>query len=328
MNLKRTYQGYPQLEEFCRRLELMLSSENIQKVWKSLETRRPTTLRANTLKISSQELEKKLVELNIETEKVPWFKDAFIVKNQTLRELIELDLYKQGFFYVQSLSSMIPPLVLDPKPGEKILDICAAPGSKTTQMAALMENQGEIVANDTSQVRIWRMEANLKIQGVTNVTITKMAGQAIWQKYSEYFDKTLVDVPCSMEGRIFLDDPKTHRNWSPQKIKELSKMQKWILRSAISATKPGGTIVYSTCTLAPEENEKVIEWILKKEKSAVVLEEINLPNLSTYPAILNWKNKMYREDIKKTLRILPSEKMEGFFVACLKKIKSTVISRH
>src|SRR3989344_419590 len=137
---------------------------------------------------------------------------------------------------------MIPALILNPKPGEKVLDICAAPGSKTTQIAAMMENKGELVANDINQIRVYKLESNLKMQGVTNVIVTKLPAEAIWKKVPEQFDKTLVDVPCSMEGIFYCGDPKTFTHWSTKKVHYLAKHQKLILRSAVSATKPGGTI--------------------------------------------------------------------------------------
>ena len=236
------------------------------------------------------------------------------------------DLYSQGFFYIQSLSSMVPPLVLNPQPGEKILDLTAAPGSKTTQIAMLMKNTGEIVANDKSTIRNYKLTANLKIQGVKNTKVENLPGQILWKKYPECFDKTLVDVPCSMEGRINLADEKSYEDWSTNKIHYLEEVQKFLLRSAISATKPGGEIVYSTCTLAPEENEGVIDWLLIKEKGKVIVEDIDLTFSDKSSSLTRWNNKIFSKEIKKTLRIFPSFLMEGFYIAKLKKLSSTIPS--
>src|SRR6185503_4177192 len=131
----------------------------------------------------------------------------------------------------------------------------------------LMENRGQIIANDMSRVRLYKLAANLKTLGVTNVTTMHMRAQDLWRKFPNVFDKVLADVPCSLEGRFLTTNPKTYKNWSVKKIKILSDHQKHILRSAVSAAKPGATIVYSTCTLAPEENEEVVDWILKKDPS-------------------------------------------------------------
>ncbi len=322
--MKQLWRDLP--KKFLERLELIVAQEKRDDVLKAFSQKRPTTLRVNTLKITAVQLIDQLKQAKIELESVPWWKNAFIVKNVSLRQLTELDLYKQGFFYVQSLSSMLPPLFLDPKPGEKVLDITAAPGSKATQMAALMENQGEIVANDNSPIRILKLEANIKIQGVTNAKIEQGAGQMLWTRYPEYFDKALVDVPCSMEGRMCAIDPKSYEHWSTQKIKELTQRQRFLLRAAISATKPGGCIVYSTCTLAPEENEGVVDWILRKEKGAVDIEPIELEKLDYSPGRTSWNNRDYDSRVTQTLRVLPSIVMEGFFVAKFKKLKSNIPS--
>ena len=314
-------------QDFVDRLKLLIPKDKFYDVLESFASRRPTTIRANTLKRSASELHKTLTDQGAELESINWNPLAFVVKKPELRDLTNTEAYKNGELYVQSLSSMVPPLVLSPQSGERVLDIAAAPGSKTTQMAAQMGNIGEIVANDTSHVRRYRLQANLAMQGVTIAKISKTDGRGIWQEYPEYFDKTLVDVPCSMEGRFLGSDAKTYKDWSQKKVKILSNLQRWILRSAISATKPGGTIVYSTCTLSPEENEGVIDWILQKETGNVELISIEIPNLPTSPALLSWGEKTYNEQIKKCVRILPNDLMEGFFVAKLKKLSSNIHSQ-
>ena len=148
-------------------------------------------------------------------------------------------------------------------------------------------------------------------------------GETLWKKFPEYFDRTLVDVPCTMEGRIQCDDPKTYEDWSTKKIKQLSMLQKYLLRSAISATKPGGVIVYSTCTLEPEENEEVIDWVLKREKGAIEIEKITIPGLELKSGISAW-NKPFDPQITNTARIIPSGQMEGFFIAKIRKLTSTL----
>lgn len=247
----------------------------------------PTTFRVNTLKSDFETVKNKInFEYTIH--------DQAFVTNHPLRAIQELDIYKNGEIYVQGLSSMLPPIILDPKPDEIILDICSAPGSKTSQIAAMMSNTGQIIANDNSRIRIYKLEANLKNLGVTNTTIVNSSGQSLWQKYPDYFDKSLVDVPCSMEGRFSSLNPKSYKDWSPKKVKELAQLQKFLLRSAFGCTKSGGTIVYSTCTLNTRENEEVVEWLLKKEAGKV--------------------------ELISTERINPSPTMEGFFVAKLLKV--------
>ncbi len=309
--------------EFLERLQGIVLEKDLSQVLAAFAAKRPTTLRANTLKISADDVFQKFTESGIELEKVPWWSTAFIVKNATLRQVTEHELYQSGSVYVQSLSSMIPPLVLDPQPNEKILDLTAAPGSKTTQIAALMKNTGEIIANDLSPVRLFKLQANVKMQGAKNVFVRRGPGEYFWKKFPEYFDRTLIDVPCSMEGRMNSNDPDTYEDWSLRKIKELSIRQCHLLRSAVSVTKVGGIIVYSTCTLAPEENENVVNWLLEREKGKVELEDISLEHVETSPAILAWQKKTFSPEVSKALRILPSSTMEGFFVAKLRKIAPT-----
>ncbi|HEX8932165.1 MAG TPA: RsmB/NOP family class I SAM-dependent RNA methyltransferase [Patescibacteria group bacterium] len=310
-------------EKFLERLKKLYSEKELKEILAAMQTKPLPSFRANTLKPTSAKLEQALKKQGFVLKRVNWYHDAFILTNKSVRELTETEEYKRGDIYIQNLSSMIPALVLNPKPDEKILDLCAAPGSKTTQMAALMHNQGEIMANDLSRQRLYKLIANLKMYGVTNTKTFNFPGQAIWKKFPEYFDKTLVDAPCSMEGRICLTVPETYQDWKLGKIKALERMQQYLLRSAISATKVGGTIVYSTCTLAPEENEGVIDWILKKEGNAIEIEKIEIDKLKLNKGVVHW-NKDLNPKVGLTTRINPSKTMEGFFIAKIRKVKPTI----
>jgi NOL1/NOP2/sun family putative RNA methylase len=310
--------------EFIYRLKKIIPPTQVNSVLHSFTVKRNTTFRINTLKAQTRIIRDAFFHNGVKLENVLWYKDCFILQNRTLRELTEFEEYKNGLVYVQSFSSMIPPLVLDPKPNDKVLDIAAAPGSKTTQMAAMMENKGEMLANDSSPIRRYKLEANLKIQGVKNTYISGFPAQGLWQKFPEFFDKTLCDVPCSMEGRFHTFEPESYKGWSEKKVKNLSKLQKWMLRSAISATKVGGRIVYSTCTMSPEENEEVIDWILEKENGNITIENFPIKNLQFTNGLKEWERKEYNPQVVKTARILPSKTMEGFFVASIKKIKSNI----
>jgi NOL1/NOP2/sun family putative RNA methylase len=314
-------------EQFQERLHQLLTDEQYQQVMEAFASPRLTTFRANTLKISANELEKELTATGIPLEQVQWWPNALKITDPAIRQIFH-ELYRNGSLYVQSLSSMLPPLVLDPQPGEKILDITAAPGSKTTQMAALMNNEGEILANDLSPVRLFKLQANLKMQGVTNTRVRRGPGEYIWKKFPEYFDRTLVDVPCTMEGRIDCTDPDSYADWSMKKIKQLTPRQCHLLRAAVSATKPGGIIVYSTCTLAPEENEAVVNWLIEKEQGRVVLEDIDIPGVPWVDGITHWQKKEFSPEMTKTKRVLPNPEMEGFYVAKLRKLSSNLYSAY
>ncbi|MEK7571227.1 MAG: RsmB/NOP family class I SAM-dependent RNA methyltransferase [Patescibacteria group bacterium] len=310
-------------EKLIGRLSELLPSQNDALLLHAFANKPLPAFRANTLKISTEKLPIRLENQGFLLKQLPWYPDAFVLQNKSVRELTETKEYEQGLLYIQNLSSMIPALVLTPQPNQKILDLCASPGSKTTQLADRMKNRGEIIANDLSRKRLFKLRDNLKAYGVTNATITNIPGQFIWKKYPEYFDRVLVDVPCSMEGRINVNDPKSYQDWSLKKIKELSNRQKYLLRSAVLATKPGGTVVYSTCTLAPEENEEVIDWVLEKEKGNIALQPIAIPHLQLASGIPSWQKKTFHPEVVKTSRIYPSQEMEGFFIAKIKKVRSS-----
>mgnify|MGYP000978255406 CR=1 FL=1 len=246
--------------------------------------------------------------------------NAFTLMNRTQKELTETTEYKDGLIYLQNASSQIPAVVLSPKPGDTVLDICAAPGSKTTQMAAMMENTGQIIANDMSRVRLYKLSSNLKSLGVTNTTTFHLRAQDMWRKFPNTFDKVLVDVPCSMEGRFIEGYEKSYKDWSLKKVAKLSSYQKQILHSAVSCTKPGGVIVYSTCTISPEENEEVISWFLNKHKGQVELVDVEINSKNVIPGLNDFGGEKYIEGIDKTKRIVPDDIFEAFYVAKLIKL--------
>ena len=223
----------------------------------------------------------------------------------------------RGLIYIQSLSSMLPPLVLDPRSGERILDLCAAPGSKTSQMAALMHNQGEMVCVENIRKRVYKLRAVLTLLGVTNARLVVTDGRRF--RDAQFFDRVLVDAPCSSEGRFNPRDPKTLAYWSPRKIKEMARKQKGLLLNGLRLVKKGGVLVYSTCTFAPEENEAVVDWVLRKTAGAVEVLPVAVPNIKTYATLAGWSGRPFDARIRDCARILPTPEMEGFFIAKLKK---------
>lgn len=274
---------------------------------------RYTTLRVNTLKYNIQDLMRYFKENNIKFERVPWYNDALVIKNTDERKLQKLEIYEKGYIYIQSLSSMVPPIVLNPKSGEKVLDLTAAPGSKTTELAALMKNEGYILANELDKIRCERLKYNVEKQGAQIIEIVNGRGEKIGNKYPEYFDKVLLDTPCSGEGRFVVGSLATYRDWSPRTVRELTKLQKKLFESAYNALKPNGIMVYSTCTINEDENELILDWALKNFN--VKLVDIDIEIKDAQKAFDNDKDKL----IAKAIRILPSKDTEGFFVAKLVK---------
>jgi len=227
-----------------------------------------------------------------------------------------------GYYYVQEIASMLPALCLQPKPKETILDLAAAPGSKTTQIAASMENTGLLIANDVNLGRIRILATNIERCGVSNIIVTRKQGFDLCRKLKQQgfqFDKILLDAPCSGEGTL-RSSRGTYEMWNIQSVKNLSNIQKSLLASCIDLLKPKGEIVYSTCTHSPEENEEVIDFILKKFDN-VKVETINLP-LKCRQGLTKWDGKDYDKSVEKSCRIYPQDNdTEGFFVAKLKRMK-------
>ena len=286
----------------------------VDKILSGMLGDRKTTVRVNTLKSNVQDVIREFKENNIKFDRIEWYKDALVIKNVKEKELQNLEIYQKGKIYLQSLSSMIPPLVLNPKPNEKVLDLTAAPGSKTTEISALMENKGYILANELDSIRCERLRYNIKMQGANIVEVINKRGEKVGEEHKEEFDKVLLDAPCSGEGRFLGNSPKTYRTWSKKTVNELAKLQKKLLKSAYEALKPGGVLVYSTCTLNKKENEEVLEWAL--ENLELKLLDINLDLREK----LQGFNKGLNKEISKAIRILPSKNMEGFFIAKFKKI--------
>lgn len=299
--------------EFIEEIYKNFSPRIADKILIGMAEKRLTTLRVNTIKFNMGDLLKILQEENIEYENVEWYNDALIIKNVDEKKIQNLDIYTNGYIYLQSLSSMIPPIILNPKKGEKILDLTAAPGSKTTQMAAMMENDGYILANELDKIRCERLKYNVNMQGAEIVEVINMPGENVGEKYSNEFDKGLLDVPCSGEGRFLVSDEKTYKNWSTKQVQDLVEIQKQLFESAVKALKVGGEMVYSTCTLNLKENEEIVNYAIKNLN--VKVGEINIGIKDKAKGI----SKGYDSSLKNTIRVLPNKYQEGFFVAKLIK---------
>jgi len=212
---------------------------------------------------------------------------------------------------------MIPPIVLDPKPGETILDMCASPGSKASQIAQYMENQGILVANDYQGVRLAALGINIQRMSSTNTVLTLMDGSR-FKDTGMQFDRVLLDAPCSGTGTI-RKSLKTLRIWNPNMVKKIAGEQKRLLRAAFEILKPHGTLVYSTCSLEPEENEGVMDWLLTTYPDAS-LEKFELEKLKRGNVITEFEGKTYSKEVEKCLRLWPHDNdTEGFFVAKIRK---------
>ncbi|MFP4567366.1 MAG: NOL1/NOP2/sun family putative RNA methylase [Candidatus Woesearchaeota archaeon] len=303
-------------EEFKKRYKELLGADYADFIKYSSKYIRKS-IRINTLKTTTNDIKNKLQQ-NWELEQVPWCTEGFWInyKNKERYDVGNLPEHQLGYIYVQDAASMIPPVVLNPKPGDIVLDVCAAPGSKTTQMAQYMKNEGIIMANDAQGKRLSALGINLQRCGITNVLVTKMNGEKL--AGDEKFDKILLDAPCSGTGTI-RRSYKIAEMWSPNLVDRMSKIQQKLIKQAFKLLKKGGTLVYSTCTLEPQENEGIVSKLLKENPSAK-LEEIHLDIKRSKP-ITKFKEEEYAQEVQKCLRITPQDNdSEGFFVAKITKI--------
>jgi NOL1/NOP2/sun family putative RNA methylase len=248
--------------------------EEYEKVIQAVNEPKKLSFRVNTLKADKEEILRSLVSKGFVVKEGP-VQDSYYIESDPGTRLSETDEFKSGLIYIQSFASMLPVLMLDPKPGEKIIDLCAAPGSKTSQIAVLSSGGAEITAVENNRNRFFSLMGNLQLQGVENVKFLMENSSYLYKKnpsLTGHYDKVLADVPCSNEGLICLSRPETLKGWNPKSSKSLPKLQKSIIAAGIKMLKPGGTLVYSTCTFSRDENENVVEWALERFKEMELVE--------------------------------------------------------
>jgi len=277
-------------------------------------------IRINTAKISKNELANLLeLKYQIKTQSIPAFEKALkiIEGNERIGKTFE---HVLGFYYIQSLSSMMPPLLLNPTNEDTVMDLCGAPGSKSTQLAEMMNNRGSLIINEIDNERIKSLVFNLERMNVINASVIHSKGEVLSKVYDDHFTKILVDAPCSGLG-IIQKKGEVSNWWSLDHVDRLQHLQTRLLVAAIKMAKVGAEIVYSTCTLSIEENELVIDKIL--EKYPVELQEISLP-IPSRQAFTEYEGKQLNPELKKAIRILPWEiDSDGFFLVKMRKIDET-----
>lgn len=291
---------------FIDMLESQYSNES-KKIIQGFCNKRKTTFRINTLKSSVKEVEGELKKNNIKFEKAGFSDIAYISQNANEIKLQELDIYKEGKIYLQSLSSMLPPIILNPTPNKDILDMAAAPGGKTTQMAAISQNKAHITACEMNNIRAERLKYNIEKQGASCVYTMVKDSRQIDDFFS--FDQILLDAPCSGSGTLNINDKNLNKYFTESLIQKSTRTQKSLLDKAIKILKPGCEMVYSTCSILEQENEEIIDNALKTGKVEIMpIEDELINSLPLLPT------KIYG-----TLCVSPTELYEGFFIAKLKK---------
>lgn len=303
---------------------------------------RPVTLRANTLKASAGEVATALNAAGIPYERVTWYEDAFVLGAGVCeRDIWELELYREGRVYLQSLSSMLPPLALCPRAGADILDMCAAPGGKTSQIAALTGGAAHLTACEMNAPRAEKLGYNLRKLGAENVNVMRCDARRLDEFFR--FDQILLDAPCTGTGTYRAGDEKAATRMTEQLLAKVTRSQAALLDRALTVLKPGGTLVYSTCSVLSQENEDQVVRALKRHRDCalapLVLASSNAPDALTgakteepprksepQPIMLAhaaegaYAIPALENELPGTLTVAPMRVFEGFFVAVIQKM--------
>lgn len=301
-------------EAFEKRMKDMLGEE-YDSYLDSYQQERQFGLRVNPLKVTGEEL-KELSGFHLR--KIPWTQDGYFYEEEDMPA--RHPYYAAGMYYLQEPSAMTPASRLHVEPGERVLDLCAAPGGKATALGAALRGKGVLVANDISNSRAKALLKNLELFGISNAFVTNEIPGNLADRFEGFFDKILVDAPCSGEG-MFRKDPAVIKTWDEVRPEYFAKLQRDILKNAVRMLRPGGQLLYSTCTFAPVENEGSISWVLENFPEMDVL-EIE-PYEGFAPGHPEWGNG--DERLKRCVRIWPHKmKGEGHFLALLKKSETAM----
>jgi 16S rRNA C967 or C1407 C5-methylase (RsmB/RsmF family) len=311
--------------EFLHRIQSIVPAASCRPVLDSFEITKQVSFRINELVRPASEVLTAIAELAVPIQPVEWLtnREGVVLAYWTTAEfksvLTHSPLADEGSIYLQNLSSMLAPYVLNPQPGETVLDLAAAPGGKTIQMAQQMLNQGHLSAVEAVRNRMFKLQANLKRGNVLICKTYLTDGRTVGNKTPGRFDRILLDAPCSSEARIHCQNPQSWSTWSLRKLRETSRKQIGLLKAAIRAVKPGGMVLYCTCSFAPEENEQVVDKVLRKFGDAVALEPIELPIANQQPGLTSFGETEYDPRLSATRRVLPDHLMDAFYLAKLVK---------
>ena len=294
---------------FLARMKEMLGEEYDSFI-KSYEVPRTYGLRVNTAKISCEEFEK-LVPFPVTP--IPWIPNGYFYPEDVRPSYCPF--YQAGLYYLQEPSAMTPASCLPVTPGENVLDLCAAPGGKTTELGARLNGEGLLVANDISASRTRALLRNVELFGFTNAFVANETPARLRDRFPEFFHKILLDAPCSGEG-MFRKEEALARDWTPEKSQELATIQRELILQAADMLRPGGQLLYSTCTFAPDEDEGVVSWLLENRPD---MELIELPSYEGFtPGVPEWGNGDPR--LTRCVHLFPHTMQgEGHFMALFRK---------
>lgn len=307
-------------EAFVDRLRAVIPADRVDGALASFSAAKPTSFRVNTLLTDDGAVTTELGVAGVTASAVEGLPHAFTVPAAQRRDLTDSSVAADGRVYIQGLSSMLAPFALAPRPGESVLDLCAAPGGKTLMLAAMMANSGTLNAVEPGKTRFFKLRANLERGGAAMVKTYLTDGRTVGRKTPAMFDRVLVDAPCAGEAMFTTHDPASFTDWSEKKVRRCAGVQKALLRSALAAVKPGGMVLYCTCSMSVEENEGVVSHTLGKLGLAVRAEPIGTLPAETMPALEGWRNKVFQAGVVHTVRVLPTTAHDAFYLALLRRL--------
>ncbi len=303
-------------KELLDYLQSFLGAQSESFIDASPETR---AIRVNTLKSCGREVRLLMKRLNISFDTLGFNKNGYTVYDPEKRLSHSLSFF-EGQFQYQGIASQIPALVLAPKATDRVADMAAAPGSKATQLADLMQNQGVLVLNDSSRSRLQALNANIQRAGAINQIMLNLPGERFGTLFPEFFDKILLDAPCSALGTL-PNNKEIYHWWRYGRMQKIRYKQEQLIISALKALKPGGVMVYSTCSIAPEENECLLSPLL--ERYPIRVETVELPGLICEMGVTHYRACQIDERLSNAIRTYPHlHNMEGFFIIKMTKTDS------
>lgn len=303
-------------ELICERIARIINCSPAEAT-QALSTPLRQSVRLNPLIAAADKTLGEMSKLGWSGDSVAWCDNGFSILEgyESLRDSLLTEI---GALYIQNQSSWLPVIALDPRADDKILDICAAPGGKTSHMAAITDNRALITANDNSRPRLLRLQRNMERLGARASYTLYDARQLADTMEPAQFDKILLDAPCSGEGLINLSDLKSLDTWSVAHIRRLATLQKRLIYQAWLLLKPGGILAYSTCTMAPEENEAAVDYLLRKHPDAYTA-PISIPHTQLQPALTRWNERIFHAGVSNARRIFPHDGNEAFFICLIMK---------
>ncbi|WP_024787351.1 MULTISPECIES: RsmB/NOP family class I SAM-dependent RNA methyltransferase [unclassified Lebetimonas] len=279
-------------------------------ILKGLKEKKEFSFRINRHKADLKVIEE-LKKEGFSPNKVEWNKYVFTLPIEERKKITKSSVYTQNKIYIQNLSSIIAAISLDVNENDWVLDLAAAPGGKSLIFSEIAK---KVSAVEPDKKRFFRMKRNFKEHGAKNIQTYNKDGRFVYKATGKMFDKVFLDAPCSSEAHI--DGEVTW--WNLKRVKRFSKLQKELIISAFNCLKPGGEMIYATCTFSPEENEENIDFLLNKFSNAEIL-EINLPIDNIQEGITKWEDKEFNKEVKKAIRILPTDAYSGFFFCKIRK---------